>query len=319
MPALAATGLDVYPLCLGANVFGWTADEEASFAILDRYAEAGGNYIDPADVYSSWVPGHQGGESEATIGRWIAGRKARVDELTIATKVGAHGGAGLGDLRPDTIRTACDASLRRLNLERIDLYYQHRDDTDVPLEESLGTFSELVQEGKIAHVGVSNVSADRLREMLAVTEREGYAPIVALQPKYNLLDREGFEEELQEVCAEHEIACVPFYGLAMGFLTGKYARDTDAATAGTPRAKGAMKMYGRQERAWKTLDLLRELGSGYGVPIAAIALAWLAARDTVVAPIASATSTQQLDELLHMATLELSDEHVAALDEVSAG
>jgi aryl-alcohol dehydrogenase-like predicted oxidoreductase len=318
MPALGSTGLDVHPLCLGGNVFGWTADEETSFALLDRYDAAGGNFIDTADAYSAWARGHQGGESEATIGRWIADRRASLEELTIATKIGAHGGAGLGDLRPETIRAACDASLRRLKLERIDLLYQHRDDTDVPLEESLGAFSELVQEGKIAHVGVSNVGAERLREMLAVTAREGYAPIAALQPQYNLLDRAGFEDELQGVCAENDIACVPYYGLAMGFLSGKYARDTVAAEAGTPRAKGVMKMYGGQERAWRTLDLLRELAPGYGVPVPAVALAWLAGRETVVAPIASATSLGQLDELLAMATLELSDEHVAALDEVSA-
>jgi aryl-alcohol dehydrogenase-like predicted oxidoreductase len=317
MPALASTGLDVHPLCLGGNVFGWTADEAASFATLDRYVGAGGNFVDTADVYSAWVPGHEGGESEATIGRWLAARSGGSDVL-VATKVGMLGAAGLGDLKPETIARACDGSLRRLGVEQIGLYYQHRDDQDVPLAESLGAFDALVQEGKIAHVGVSNVSADRLREMVAVTEAEGYAPIAALQPQYNLLDRSGYEAELRAVCAEHGIACVPFYGLAMGFLTGKYRRDSVAADMGTPRAKGAMKVYGSQERAWATLDVLHEIAAAHQVAPAAVALAWLGAQETVAAPIASATSVDQLDELLKMAVLELTADELAALDAVSA-
>jgi aryl-alcohol dehydrogenase-like predicted oxidoreductase len=319
MPALASTGLHVHPLCLGGNVFGWTADEETSFAILDRYTEAGGNFVDTADVYSAWVPGHAGGESEATIGRWIAARRPDLDELTIATKVGMLGAADLGNLRPETIRTACDASLRRLGVERIDLYYQHRDDEDVPLEESLGAMNELLQAGKIAHIGVSNVGPERLRRMVEVCAAEGYAPIAALQPRYNLLDRAEFEDELQAVCAEHDIACVPFYGLAMGFLTGKYTRESDKASIGSPRAGGALKTYGGQERTWKTLDVLREVAAAHGVAPAAVALAWLGGRETVAAPIASATSIAQLDELLALTEVELTSEQVAALDDVSAG
>ncbi|MCW3016820.1 MAG: aldo/keto reductase [Solirubrobacterales bacterium] len=317
MPALASTGLQVYPLCLGGNVFGWTADEAASFAVLDRYLAAGGNFLDSADVYSSWAPGNEGGESEAIIGRWIADRGVR-EEVVIATKVGTHGGAGLGDLKPDTIARACDASLQRLGTERIDLYYAHRDDEDVPLQESLGAFDALVRAGKIAHVGVSNVSAARLREMIAVTQQEGYAPITALQPKYNLLDRAEFEGELQALCVEHGIACVPFYGVAMGFLTGKYRRDSVAQDIGSPRAKGAIKVYGSQERAWRTLDVLNEIATAHEVAPAAVALAWLAAQDAVVAPIASARNVEQLEDLLAMADLQLTDDELAALSAVSA-
>jgi aryl-alcohol dehydrogenase-like predicted oxidoreductase len=317
MPDLDATGLEVYPLCLGGNVFGWTADEATSFAVLDRYLEAGGNFVDTADVYSSWVPGNEGGESEAIIGRWMADRGVR-DRVVVATKVGMHDGAGLGNLQPDTIARACDASLQRLGVEQIDLYYVHRDDEDVPLAESLGAFDALVRAGKIAHVGVSNVSAARLREMVAVTQQEGYAPIAALQPRYNLLDREGFEGELQAVCVEHGIACVPYYGLAMGFLTGKYRRDSDAEEIGSPRAAGALQVYGSQERAWKTLEVLTGIATAHGVAPAAVALAWLAAQPAVVAPIASARTVAQLEDLLAMADLELTEDELAALSAASA-
>ncbi|MTD46445.1 aldo/keto reductase [Conexibacter sp. W3-3-2] len=318
MPALASTGLDVHPLCLGGNVFGWTADEDASFAVLDRYVAAGGTFVDTADVYSSWVPDHPGGESEAVLGRWLAARGGRED-LVIATKVGMHFKADLANLRPESILRACDASLERLGVETIDLYYQHRDDEDVPLQESLGAFDELVRAGKIKHVGLSNFSAARLREAVAVTQEHGYAPISVLQPQYNLLDRAGFEGELQDVCVEHGIAVVPFYGLAMGFLTGKYTRESEAADMGTPRAKGAIKTYGGQERSWATLDALRAVAAEHGTSVSAVALAWLRARDAVVAPIASARTVEQLEELLPMAELQLRDEDLAALDAASAG
>jgi aryl-alcohol dehydrogenase-like predicted oxidoreductase len=312
MRALATTGLQVHPLCLGGNVFGWTADEAASFAVLDRYREAGGNFLDSADMYSSWAPGNEGGESETIIGRWIADRGVR-DEMVIATKVGMHDDAGLGNLKPDTVARACDASLQRLGVERIDLYYVHRDDEDVPLQESLGAFDALVRAGKIAAVGVSNVSAERLRAMIAVTQQEGYTPISALQPRYNLLDREEFEGELQDLCVEHGIACVPYHGLAMGFLTGKYRRDSAAEDIGSPRAERAIEAYGTQERAWKTLDLVIEIAAAHDVAPAAVALAWVAAQEAVVAPIASARNVEQLEDLLAMADLQLSEDELAAL------
>jgi len=317
MPALGRTGLDVHPLCLGGNVFGWTADEEASFAVLDRYVAAGGNFVDTADVYSSWLPDHDGGESEAVIGRWLAARGNR-DDVVIATKVGMHFKAGLANLQPASIARACDESRARLGVETIDLYYAHRDDEEVPLQDSLGAFDALVREGKIAHVGLSNFTAPRLREALAVVEREGYAPISVLQPQYNLLDRAGVEDELQGVCVEHGIAVVPFYGLAMGFLSGKYSRDSVAAEMGTPRAKGAMKVYGSQERSWTTLDAARAVAAAHGATVAAVALAWLKRRDAVVAPIASARSVEQLEELLGMVDVELTHDEIAALDAASA-
>jgi aryl-alcohol dehydrogenase (NADP+) len=317
MPALAATGLDVHPLCLGGNVFGWTADEDASFAVLDRYAEAGGNFVDTADVYSSWVPDHAGGESEEVIGRWLASRGV-ADRMVVATKVGMHFKAGLADIRPETVLRACDASLQRLGVERIGLYYLHRDDPETPLQDTLGALDELVRAGKVAHVGLSNFGPARLREAIEITAREGYAPISVLQPRYNLLDRSEFEDELQGICVDHGIAVVPFYGLAMGFLSGKYARDTVPAEVGTPRAKGAMKVYGSQERAWTTLDVARSVAAAHGVPVTAVALAWVKARTGVVAPIASARSVAQLEELLPMAELELSAEETEALDRAGA-
>lgn len=317
MRPLGTTGLHVHPLCLGGNVFGWTADEDASFAVLDRYVEAGGNFVDTADVYSSWAPGHEGGESEAVIGRWLAARGLH-DRMVVATKVGAHFTAGLADLRPDTIARACDASLQRLGVDRIDLYYAHRDDEEVPLEESLGAFDALVRAGKIAHVGLSQFTPARLREAVAVCAREGYAPIRVLQPHYNLIDRAGFEGELQAVCAEHDIAVVSFYGLAMGFLTGKYTRDSVPAEMGTPRAKGAMKVYGSQERAWATLAAAQRIAQARGVPVGAVALAWVRARDTVVAPIASARDVAQLEAMLPMADLDLTAQETADLDAASA-
>ncbi|WP_372790452.1 aldo/keto reductase [Paraconexibacter sp.] len=317
MAPLGSTGLDVHPLCLGGNVFGWTADEEASFAVLDRYAAAGGNFLDTADVYSSWVPDHPGGESEAVIGRWMAARGNRAD-MVIATKVGMHFKADLANLRPETVTAACEASLQRLGVERIDVYYAHRDDEDVPLAESLGAFDRLVREGKIGHIGLSQITPDRLREALEVVARERYAPIRVLQPHYNLLDRAGFETELRSICAEHDIAVVPFYGLAMGFLTGKYARDSVPADMGTPRAKGVMKVYGGQERSWQVLEALRGVAAAHGATPASVALAWLRRQDTVVAPIASARSVQQLEDFLGMTDLELAPGDLAALDTASA-
>ncbi len=317
MRALGTTGLQIHPLCLGGNVFGWTADEADSFAVLDRFLEAGGTFVDTADVYSAWAPGHQGGESEETIGRWLADRGVR-DRVVLATKVGAHAGAGLGGLKPETIVAACDASLRRLGVERIDVLYAHYDDESVPLEEMLGAFDGLVGAGKVAHLGMSNVSPERLAEMTAVTFREGFAPISVLQPQYNLLDRAGYEARLREVCEANDIACVPYYGLAMGFLTGKYRRDSVAADIGSPRAKGAIKVYGTQERAWATLDVVAGIAAAHDVAPAAVALAWLAAQPTVAAPIASARNVEQLEDLLAMASLELTANELAALDAVSA-
>ena len=307
MGALIGGELEVYGLCLGGNVFGWTLDEVGSFAVLDAYVAAGGNFIDTADVYSAWSRGNAGGESETIIGRWMAARGNR-DALVIATKVGMLPSAN--GLSADVIRRAAEASLERLQTDRIDLYYAHRDDREVPQEETLGALHELVREGKVRQIGASNFEADRLESALAVSASEGLAAYVALQPPYNLLDRHGYERELRAVCERHGLACLPYYGLARGFLSGKYRPDGPAVES--RRARGVLETYGN-ERGWAVLVELDRVAAAHGVPVAAAALAWLRAQPTVVAPIASATSAAQLGELVASVSLQLSADELAAL------
>jgi aryl-alcohol dehydrogenase-like predicted oxidoreductase len=302
MTKLGATDLDVFPLCLGGNVFGWTADEEASFAVLDAYAAAGGNFIDTADVYSAWVPGHSGGESETIIGRWMEERGNR-DDMVIATKVGHD-----GSLAPAVIAAAAEASLERLRADRIDLYYMHRDDQGTPFEESLGAFGELVAAGKVRHVGASNFSAPRLAQALEVAQREGLPTIAALQNEHNLVNRE-YEGELEALVAQHGIAAVPYYGLAAGFLTGKYR--VGGPEVDSPRAARAVDHL--DEHGLAVLDALDAVAGAHETTQAAVALAWLLAQPTVVAPIASARSVEQLEELLPFTELELSEAELTAL------
>jgi len=227
--------LDVYPLCLGGNVFGWTVDDVQSFELLDAYAEVGGNFLDTADEYVAWVPGGAGGESETMIGTWMKERGNR-DQIVVATKVGR--GPGEKGLAPGTIRSGAEASLRRLQTDYIDVYYAHQDDPDTPLEDTLGAFDELVREGKVRHIAASNYGADRLAEALSVSEREGFSRYIALQPQYNLLDRSGYEGDLLALCEREGIACVPYFSLAMGFLTGKYRPGVDVDS---PRSRIARK------------------------------------------------------------------------------
>lgn len=310
MALLPGTDLDVFPLCLGGNVFGWTATEAESFAVLDAYAAAGGNFIDTADVYSSWVPGHTGGESETVIGRWMAARSARQSTI-VATKVGLC--PGLEGLSPQTIRSAAEASLRRLGVDRIDLYYAHKDDPKTPLDASLRAFDALVREGKVRYVAASNYTAPRLAEALSISEREGLARFVALQPHYNLVHREEYEGELAAICTGSSLGCVPYFGLAMGFLTGKYRPGVTVPSA---RAGGAAKyLDARGERVLAALDTI---ATARGVPVAAVALAWLRGRPGVVAPIASARTVSQLEELLPMAELTLTPEEAGRLTDASA-
>jgi len=310
MARLSGTDLDVFPLCLGGNVFAWTADEQESFALLDVYAAAGGNFVDTADVYSSWVPGHAGGESETIIGRWMAARSAR-DRTIVATKVGL--GPGLEGLAQATIRAAAEASLRRLGVDRIDLYYAHKDDPKTPLEETLRAFDTLVREGKVRHVAASNYAAPRLAEALEISAREGLARFVVLQPHYNLVHREEYEGALAGVCTGASVACVPYFGLAMGFLTGKYRPGVRVQSA---RADGAGKyLNARGERVLAALD---EVAGARGVPVAAVSLAWLRGRPGVVAPIASARTVSQLRELLPMATLALTPGEIDRLTVASS-
>ncbi len=309
MAALGQTDLDVFPLCLGGNVFGWTADEANSFAVLDAYAAAGGNFVDSADSYSAWVPGHSGGESEQIIGAWLAARGNR-NHIVVATKVGRM--PGKSDLHAATILQAAEDSLRRLQTDYIDLYYAHGDDNpDIPLEETLGAFDDLVRAGKVRYIAASNYERPRLAEALEVSAREGLASYVALQPHYNLLER-GYEHELEPLCADKGLACLPYFSLAMGFLTGKYRPG--AKPVDSPRSEGAAAYL--DTRGIAVLAALDEIAANHEVSVAAVALAWLLAKPSVVAPIASARTPEQLAELLPMAELELQPNEMAQLDAV---
>ncbi|MEU9042594.1 MULTISPECIES: aldo/keto reductase [unclassified Kitasatospora] len=308
--SLGTSDLSVFPLSLGGNVFGWTADEQQSFAVLDAYAAAGGNFVDTADVYSAWAPGNTGGESETVLGNWLRSRGNR-DGVVIATKVGMHPEArGLGAAN---IKASAEASLRRLGVERIDLYYTHRDD-DTPVEEFVAALDELVREGKVRAVAASNIGAERLSEALAFAEREGLAKYVAVQPHYNLVSRDTFEGPLADVVAEHGLATVPYYALASGFLTGKYRPG--GAGVDSARAEGAAR-YLDEPRGPKVLEALDTVAAEQEVELAAVALAWLTARPTVAAPIASARTVEQLPPLLAGATLKLTPEQTALLDAAS--
>ena len=308
MRPIGRTDLSVFPLCLGGNVFGWTVDERDGFAVLDQFAAAGGNFIDTADSYSAWVPGHAGGESETIIGNWMASRRIR-DRMVIATKVGKA--PGLNGLSPTTIRSAAEASLRRLRVERIDLYYAHIDDPDTSLEDSLGAFTSLVSEGKVRHIAASNYTAPRLAEALAVSDREGFARYVALQPHYNLVHRNEYEGGLRDVCTREGLGCLPYYALAKGFLTGKYR---PGAHVDSVRATGAAAYL--DAHGVKLLAALDDIASTHHTTVAAVSLAWLLAQPTIVAPIASARTVEQLAELLPAATLILTGDEAARLGSI---
>jgi aryl-alcohol dehydrogenase-like predicted oxidoreductase len=310
MRNIPGTDMAVHPLCLGANVFGWTADEAESFAVLDAYRAAGGNFVDTADGYSQWVPGNRGGESEEIIGRWMAKRGAR-DAIVLATKVGSkHDRKGL---TADNVRAATEESLRRLQTDRIDLLYTHRDDEVTAPEETLAELDALVREGKVRHVAASNISPERLEAALEASERAGLVRYVALQPHYNLLER-GYENGLAEVCLRHDLGCLPYFALAKGFLTGKYRPGT--AEVHSERAKGALAYL--DERGERVLAALDAAAAAHDAPVAAVSLAWLAAQPTVVSPIASARTPAQLAELMAMTDVALSAGELRALDEASA-
>jgi aryl-alcohol dehydrogenase-like predicted oxidoreductase len=310
MTKLGLSDLDVFPLCLGANVFGWTADRDQSFAVLDAYAAGGGNFVDTADVYPAWVPGNSGGESETIIGEWLAARGNR-EAMVIATKGGRL--APNGGLTAKAVHAAADASLRRLGVDHIDLYYAHFDDPDTPVEETVTAHDELVRAGKVRYVAVSNMSPERITESLAFAEREGLARYVGLQPHYNLVERERFEGELAELAGRWQLATLPYYALARGFLTGKYRKD--GADVDSPRAGGASAYL--TERGLRVLAVLDQVSAARHTTVAAVALAWLLSRPTVVAPIASARNPEQLAELMPVADLALSAAELAALDAAS--
>jgi len=312
MRVLGRSGLETPRLVLGGNVFGWTVAGEEGFAILDRFAEAGGTMIDTADVYSAWVPGHKGGESETYIGQWLK-RRGKRDDVLIATKVGMLPGEGGAKLEPARIAAAADASIARLGTH-IDLYYAHQDDEKTPLADTLAAFDKLVEAGKVRALGASNYSAARLAEALAISAREGLARYEVLQPEYNLMTRGIFEGPLQQFCIDEEIGVLPYFGLASGFLTGKYRSEADFAKS----VRGGRMANYLTDRGRAVLAALDEVAAAAGATPAQIALAWLAARPGVTAPIASATSRAQLDELLGVLTLELSGEQIERLTAASA-
>lgn len=309
-----APDMRIAPLALGSNVFGWTADRDASFAVLDAFTEGGGDFLDTADGYSRWVPGHTGGESERIIGEWLASREAR-DRVVIATKVSTH--PEFAGLAATNVHAAAEASLARLDTDRIDLYYAHFDDAETPLEETVEAFSQLVDAGKVRAIGISNYTAERAAEWFAIARAGGYHLPIALQPHYNLLER-GFETNgLREVAEREGLAVFPYYALAKGFLAGKYREAADVSMPGaSPRAEGAAAYLDDRGRA--TLAVLDEIAASHQAPVATVSLAWLRQQATVAAPIASARSTAQLSALLASLSLELSDEELRVLAEVSA-
>ena len=303
------SGISITPLALGGNVFDWTADEAASFAILDAFVDAGGMMIDTADVYSAWVPGHQGGESEALIGRWLKRDPAKRDRVVIATKVGFMAG-----LAPETIAPACDASLQRLGIDRIDLYYQHKDDESVPLADSLAAFDRLVAAGKVRAIGLSQFSAARLGQAMETVAENGLHKPCCLQTWYNLVEREKLEGELRETALAHDLGIFPFYSLANGFLTGKY-RDKDDLDKSPRGQRNVEYLKGRGRRV---LDVLDSVSGETGAALATVALAWTMAQPGITAALASATSIDQLSQLTAAMHLKLTEEQVARLDEASA-
>ena len=311
MPLLGNSDLDVYPLSLGGNTFGWTTGEAESFAVLDAYAAAGGNFIDTADSYSAWVPGHSGGESEAIVGAWATARGNR-DQVIIATKVSQH--PQFRGLAAATIAAAADASLKRLQADHIDLYYAHYDDQSTPLEETVAAFGALQQAGKVRHVGVSNYTGARLRAWISAAQAGGFPLPVALQPHYNLVARQPYEAELAPVVAEYGLGVAPYYALAAGFLTGKYRTAGDLQ--GPARGQAAGRYFSPAGLA--VIEALDAVAAARGAELATVAIAWLLAKPGIVAPIASATSPAQLAALTAATTLQLSPAEVAALDEASA-
>jgi aryl-alcohol dehydrogenase-like predicted oxidoreductase len=309
MALIPRTDLDVFGLCLGGNVFGWTANRDESFAVLDAYTAAGGNFVDTADVYMAGAPGNSGGESETIIGEWLAARPGKRDDFIIATKVGKL--PGLDNLRAETIRKGADDSLKRLGVETIDLYYAHFDDPDTPLAETLGAFGELIEAGKVRHIAASNYSGARLTEALRIAERDGLPRYVALQPHYNLMERD-YESDQMAVCEREDIACFPFYALAKGFLTGKYRPGGEKIDS--VRAEGASQYL--DERGEKMLSALDAIAAAHGVQPAAVAVAWLREQPTVLAPIASARNEKQLEPLIASASLDLSTDELDRLTSI---
>jgi aryl-alcohol dehydrogenase-like predicted oxidoreductase len=310
---LGNSSLTVAPLAFGGNVFGWTLDEEKSFEILDAFVGAGFDFIDTADVYSRFIPGNQGGESETILGKWLKARGNR-GRVIIATKVGMDMGEGRQGLSKAYIFKAVEDSLRRLQTDYIDLYQAHTDDQNTPLEETLDAFAQLIQQGKVRAIGASNYTPQRLEEALQVSQKNNLPAYQTLQPLYNLIDRAAYEDGLQAVCRQHGLGVIPYFSLASGFLTGKYRSEADCAKG----SRGAFVKHYLNERGLRILAALDDVSAARQTTPAVIALAWLMTRPTITAPIASATSLSQLQSLLKATETQLTAEEVAKLDQASA-
>lgn len=307
------SGLMVGPLMFGGNVFGWTADEAASFKLLDAFVASGLNFVDTADVYSHWAPGNKGGESETILGKWFKASGKR-DRIVLATKVGNPMGPNEKGLSKAYIMQAVEKSLQRLQTDRIDLYQSHRDDPDAPQDETMEAFATLVKQGKVRALGASNFSADRLASALEVSKQRGYPRYECLQPQYNLYDRADFEKDLEPLCLKEGLGVISYYSLASGFLTGKYRSEADLSKS--PRGGGVKKYL--DERGQRILKALDEVAEETGESPATISLAWLIARPSITAPIASATSVEQLWELVAATEMELDKAAIEKLDQASA-
>jgi len=309
---LGDSELEVSPLAFGGNVFGWTADEAMSFRLLDAFVAAGFNLIDTADVYSRWVQGHEGGESETIIGKWLK-RSGKRQAVIIATKVGKEMGSDEKGLSKSYIFQAVEASLRRLQTDYIDLYQSHDDDVDTPLEETLEAYGQLIKEGKVRAIGASNYSAKRLAEALQVSETHGYPRYQSLQPLYNLYDRTDYEKELEPLCREKGLGVISFFSLGSGFLTGKYRSEAELAN----RARAEMVKKYLNDRGYRILEALDSVAQQHSATPAKVALAWLISQPTVTAPIASATNLEQLTQLIEATALELDSSSMARLNQAS--
>jgi len=310
---LGRSPLDIAPLVLGGNVFGWTADAETSYRVLDGFVAAGGNCVDTANTYSTWVPGHRGGESEIIVGQWLK-RRGRRDDVIVATKVGMRMGDGSHGLAPDYIRRSCDESLRRLQTDYIDIYQAHSDDEHTPQEETLGAFADLVKAGKVRALGASNFTAARLASSLAISARLGLPRYESLQPHFNLYERGGFEADVQPMCVEERVGVIPYFGLARGFLTGKYRNHADLE--GRPRGSGVAGML--NARGFAILGALDAVAARHKATPAQVALAWVMAQPAISGPIASVTTPTQLHDIVGALKLKLDSDAMAALDRASA-
>jgi aryl-alcohol dehydrogenase-like predicted oxidoreductase len=310
---LGNSGLEVSPLVFGGNIFGWTVDEPTSFRLLDAFVAAGGNFIDTADVYSRWVPGHKGGESETILGNWLK-RSGKRRQVVIATKVGIEMGPGQKGLSKAYILRAAEESLKRLQTDTIDLYQSHTDDAETPLTETLEAYAQLIKQGKVRAIGASNYSAERLREALQASQQHGLPRYQSLQPNYNLYDRADYEAKLETVCRENGLGVIPYFSLASGFLTGKYRSEADLASS----QRGSMVKKYLNDRGFRILRALDEVARELHATPAKVALAWLAARPSITAPIASATSLEQLNDLVGSTELKLDGACIEQLNEASA-